>query len=59
MCASDAHVVKGTLPGRYPLVLGHEGAGIVESVGPRCVNSLSVGDHVVLSFIAPCGTCQV
>jgi aryl-alcohol dehydrogenase len=46
---------SGLLPGEDPLVLGHEGAGVVERVGPTVVG-VEVGDHVVLSFDS-CGHC--
>ncbi len=57
LCHSDYSVlsgVMGQLPG--PVILGHEAAGIVESVGDG-VTHLSVGDHVVLTPVPPCGTC--
>lgn len=58
VCHSDLHVVDGV--GRWPLdkpiVLGHEGAGIVEAVG-RDVTTLQPGDHVVACLSGFCGTC--
>jgi len=57
LCHSDVHVAHGDLPGRLPMVLGHEGAGIIEEVGPG-VTRVKVGDHVVCSFIPNCGTCR-
>lgn len=58
MCHSDDHFRTGDLTGaRYPLVGGHEGAGVVEKVGPG-VSRVTVGDHVVCSFIPVCGTCR-
>jgi NDMA-dependent alcohol dehydrogenase len=57
ICHSDEHVVTGDLPVPLPFVGGHEGAGIVESVGER-VRSVAPGDHVVMSFIPSCGTCR-
>jgi S-(hydroxymethyl)glutathione dehydrogenase / alcohol dehydrogenase len=58
VCHSDLHVVDGV--GRWPLdrpiVLGHEGAGIVEAVGED-VTSVRVGDHVVACLSGFCGTC--
>ncbi|MFN8225654.1 MAG: NDMA-dependent alcohol dehydrogenase [Mycobacterium sp.] len=45
------------LPEWFPLLGGHEGAGIVEQVGPG-VTSLHPGDHVAVSFIPACGTCR-
>ncbi|MGV3712871.1 NAD(P)-dependent alcohol dehydrogenase [Pseudolysinimonas sp.] len=55
VCHTDALVRDGILPGSLPIVLGHEGAGIVEAVG-RDVSSVEVGDHVVLGFTS-CGKC--
>ena len=56
VCHSDLSVQNGTIPLAPPIVLGHEGAGIVEEVGEG-VTSLKPGDHVVLSFVPACGTC--
>ena len=56
VCHSDLSVQNGTIPLPPPLVLGHEGAGIVEEIGEG-VTSLAVGDHVVLSFVPSCGDC--
>ncbi|GAA4557352.1 NAD(P)-dependent alcohol dehydrogenase [Planotetraspora kaengkrachanensis] len=55
VCQTDAHVRSGHIPVPLPIVLGHEGAGVVERVGPD-VMGLKPGDHVVLSFLA-CGHC--
>ena len=57
LCHSDVHVAHGDLEARLPMVLGHEGAGIIEEVGPG-VTRVAVGDHVVCSFIPNCGTCR-
>jgi NDMA-dependent alcohol dehydrogenase len=57
MCHSDVHIAQGDLEARLPLVLGHEGAGIVEEVGPN-VTRVKPGDHVVCSFIPACGVCH-
>jgi alcohol dehydrogenase (nicotinoprotein) len=57
LCHSDLHVVHGDIDARMPMVLGHEGAGIVEEVGPG-VTRVAPGDHVVCSFIPNCGTCR-
>ncbi|HVB22503.1 MAG TPA: Zn-dependent alcohol dehydrogenase [Ktedonobacteraceae bacterium] len=57
ICHSDYHIVVGDLPSYLPLALGHEGAGIVESVGPNVTNC-KPGDHVVLTFIPSCGHCR-
>ncbi|MEM9175776.1 MAG: zinc-binding dehydrogenase [Myxococcota bacterium] len=56
VCRSDLSVINGTIPFETPVVLGHEGAGRVEAVGPG-VTHLSPGDHVVLSTLGNCGTC--
>ena len=58
LCHSDYHVLKGDRPvGMRPMVLGHEGAGVVEAVGPG-VTRFKPGDHVVLMFIPSCGRCR-
>ncbi|MGN6695140.1 MAG: Zn-dependent alcohol dehydrogenase, partial [Aquihabitans sp.] len=56
VCHSDLSVLNGTIPLPTPIVLGHEGAGIIEEVGEG-VSSVAVGDHVVLSFVPACGEC--
>jgi S-(hydroxymethyl)glutathione dehydrogenase/alcohol dehydrogenase len=56
ICGSDRHVLEGVYPSPVPAVAGHEGAGIVEEVGPG-VTRLAVGDHVIQTFIGPCGRC--
>ncbi len=58
VCHSDQHARVADLPLPLPLILGHEGAGIVDAVGPG-VRSLDVGDAVVLSWIPACGTCRL
>lgn len=58
LCHSDEHYATGDVPvGSLPFCGGHEGAGVVESVGPS-VTDLEVGDHVVMSFIPGCGRCR-
>lgn len=58
VCHSDYHIVTGDLPSNhYPIICGHEGAGIVESVGPQ-VTRVKPGDHVVMSFLPSCGQCH-
>jgi S-(hydroxymethyl)glutathione dehydrogenase/alcohol dehydrogenase len=70
LCHSDEHLRSGDmvpdaavvemLSGRssmYPFIGGHEGAGVIESVGPD-VTSLKAGDHVAVSFIPSCGHCS-
>jgi S-(hydroxymethyl)glutathione dehydrogenase/alcohol dehydrogenase len=56
LCRSDLSVVQGKIPWPSPSVLGHEGAGIVEEVGPG-VTKLRPGDHVVMHTLASCGHC--
>jgi alcohol dehydrogenase len=55
VCHSDQNAIDGTAPTRCPAVLGHEGAGVVEAVGPAV--DLPVGAHVVLSWLPACGAC--
>jgi Zn-dependent alcohol dehydrogenase len=56
VCHSDISVIDGTIPWPSPSVLGHEGAGVVEAVGPA-VTTVRPGDHVVLTTLANCGLC--
>ncbi|MDQ0831671.1 Zn-dependent alcohol dehydrogenase [Streptomyces sp. B4I13] len=56
LCHSDLSVVDGTIPFPAPVVLGHEGAGVVAAVGPG-VTHVVPGDHVALSTLANCGAC--
>ncbi|MEW2396807.1 Zn-dependent alcohol dehydrogenase [Streptomyces sp. NPDC046862] len=56
LCHSDLSVVDGTIPFPTPVVLGHEGAGVVEAVGEG-VTHVRPGDHVALSTLANCGAC--
>lgn len=57
LCHSDEHVRTGDLPTPLPMIGGHEGAGIVQEVGPG-VPGLAPGDHVVASFLPSCGRCR-
>ena len=70
MCHSDEHLVTGDMvptpemrelmggiPDLFPIIGGHEGAGVIAEVGPG-VNSVKVGDHVSASFIPSCGRCR-
>lgn len=56
VCHTDAVVRDGWIPTTFPIVLGHEGAGVIEKVGAG-VTHLQPGDHVVLS-VASCGVCR-
>ena len=67
LCHSDEHMVTGDMVldpeiaeafglSQFPVIGGHEGAGVVEAVGPE-VDDFAVGDHVVFSFIPSCGKC--
>lgn len=57
LCHSDLHYIRGSLPIRLPAVLGHEVAGIVETVGPQ-VHRVSPGDRVVATVTPSCGQCR-
>jgi NDMA-dependent alcohol dehydrogenase len=58
MCHSDDHLRTGDLPpAAYPMVGGHEGAGVVEQVGEGVLD-IAPGDHVVCSFLPTCGRCR-
>jgi S-(hydroxymethyl)glutathione dehydrogenase/alcohol dehydrogenase len=56
VCQSDLHPARGHWPARTPLVLGHEGAGVVREVGEG-VTRLRTGDHIVFCWAPPCGLC--
>ena len=56
LCHSDLSVIDGSIPYPVPVVLGHEGAGIVDAVGAG-VTAVAEGDTVVLSTLAHCGRC--
>jgi S-(hydroxymethyl)glutathione dehydrogenase/alcohol dehydrogenase len=58
VCRSDLHFAEGILgEGRWPMVLGHEGAGVVEEVGSD-VTRVVPGDRVAFSFVPACGDCR-
>ena len=58
ICGSDLHILHGrSVIDSFPMVLGHEGAGVVAEVGAG-VTGLSPGDHVVLALYGPCGRCE-
>ena len=56
LCHSDEHFLTGDMPFLGPMIGGHEGAGVVEQIGAG-VTTLKAGDHVVTSFLPPCGHC--
>ena len=56
VCHTDLHVLETGFNHPLPVLLGHEGAGVVEAVGEGV--SLQVGEHVVLGWRSPCGTCR-
>ncbi len=57
VCHSDLSATNGTIPIPPPVVLGHEGAGVVVEVGEG-VTELAEGDHVITMFVSMCGTCR-
>ncbi|MEW1638342.1 S-(hydroxymethyl)mycothiol dehydrogenase [Streptomyces sp. NPDC093801] len=57
VCHTDLHYREGGINDEFPFLLGHEAAGVVESVGPD-VTSVAPGDFVVLNWRAVCGTCR-
>jgi NDMA-dependent alcohol dehydrogenase len=58
LCHSDYHMITGEYgPLDWPVIGGHEGAGIVEKVGPG-VKTVKPGDHVIMTFLPACGQCQ-
>jgi len=56
LCHTDLEVMQGTVKRPRPTVLGHEGAGVVDAIGPA-VSRVRVGDHVVCSWNPSCGHC--
>ncbi|HEY6126090.1 MAG TPA: zinc-dependent alcohol dehydrogenase family protein [Steroidobacteraceae bacterium] len=58
ICGTDLHILKGHVPTCAPgRILGHEGVGIIESVGAG-VTALKPGDHVLISCVSSCGRCE-
>jgi S-(hydroxymethyl)glutathione dehydrogenase/alcohol dehydrogenase len=57
VCHSDLHIIDGDLPHPFPVILGHEAAGIVEQVGAN-VATVRPGDHVIICLTFPCGHCE-
>jgi alcohol dehydrogenase len=56
LCHSDLSVIDGSRPRPMPMAIGHEGAGVVEAIGPY-VAGFEPGDHVVFAFVPMCGRC--
>jgi S-(hydroxymethyl)mycothiol dehydrogenase len=57
VCHTDLHATHGDFGAEFPYLLGHEATGVVESIGDGVTN-VKVGDTVMLSWRAPCGTCR-
>jgi len=57
VCHTDLHYRDGAINDDFPFLLGHEAAGVVESVGPD-VTEVAPGDYVILNWRAVCGTCR-
>ncbi|NOX98533.1 MAG: alcohol dehydrogenase catalytic domain-containing protein, partial [Verrucomicrobia bacterium] len=57
VCHSDLHVMKGEQPMNMPIILGHEGSGVIEDVGEG-VTTVEPGDHVIPIWRMSCGRCE-
>ena len=58
ICGTDLHMVRGTMTGMKPgTILGHEGVGVIEEIGPN-VRNLKMGDRVVIPSTIGCGVCS-
>lgn len=58
ICGTDLHILKGDLPSCQPgRILGHEGVGVIDSVGPA-VTAFKAGDRVLISCVSACGKCE-
>src|SRR5512135_2674391 len=58
VCHSDLHYMNGDLRAKLPIVVGHEGAGVVEALGPGTSGRLAAGDRVALLWRPRCGECE-
>jgi Zn-dependent alcohol dehydrogenase len=58
VCHSDLHYMTGDLAAKLPIVIGHEGAGIVEAIGPGGDGRVAIGDRVALLWRPRCGECD-
>lgn len=58
LCHSDVSALDGKFPFPRPLILGHEGAGVIESIGSSLIGSWKVGDRVILTLVMPCNRCD-
>ena len=58
MCHSDLVAINGERAKPVPIVIGHEAAGIVVELGPG-VDKVDIGDHVIPSYVASCGQCDM
>jgi L-iditol 2-dehydrogenase len=57
VCGTDLHIYRGLFPARFPLIAGHELAGVVEEAGPAVLH-VRPGDHVAVDPNATCGNCR-
>jgi len=57
LCGTDLHIYRGQFPAKFPLIAGHEFAGIVEDIGSG-VTHLRTGDHITIDPNLHCGTCR-
>ena len=56
ICHSDLSVINGNRPRPVPMLIGHEGSGIIKAIGNQ-VKNFQIGDHIVFIFVPPCGAC--
>ena len=57
VCHTDLHYREGAITDGFPILLGHEAAGVVEKIGDG-VSNVAPGDFVIIAWRAPCGTCR-